>query len=92
MRGREEYPARSPTESRGKVEARRRTAGEHGPGAREGKHVQPPPGSADIRRNEGAFLLRRSFPGETALWSQRAVSPRPPSEKAVKGRPIYAAI
>ena len=49
MRGREEYPARSPTESRGKVEARRRTAGEHGPGAREGKHVQPPPGSADIR-------------------------------------------
>ena len=64
MRGREEYPARSPTESRGKVEARRRTAGEHGPGACGGKHVQLPPGGADIRRNEGAlfFLKIRSFP------------------------------
>ena len=69
MRGREEYPARSPTESRGKVEARRRTAGEHGPGACGGKHVQLPPGGADIRRNEGAlfFLKIRSFLGETAL-------------------------
>jgi len=69
MRGREEYPARSPTESRGKVEARRRTAGEHGPGACGGKHVQPSPGGADIRRNEGAlfFLKIRSFLGETAL-------------------------
>ena len=57
MRGKGEYPARSPKESREEVEARRRTAGEHGPGACEGKHVQPPPGSADIRRNEGAFLM-----------------------------------
>ena len=39
---------------------------EHGPGACAGKHVQPAPGSADIRRNEGAlayFAAERVKPG-----------------------------
>ena len=77
MRGREEYPARSPTESRGKVEARRRTAGEHGPGACGGKHVQLPPGGADIRRNEGAFLEMEFSGGNHSLEAKEWFPPDP---------------
>ena len=54
MRGRGEYLVWPVPREPRKVKGGGGAAGEHGPGACRGKRVQPRPGGADIRRNEGA--------------------------------------